>query len=93
MCERTHWLVEASVLIGLHPSFDPSIFPEELAMIHGVWTQYRLERKRRGDVLRALIATAADGLYSAPSQFPPNRVRLARTAQGSSYSKILTIAG
>ncbi|POM77514.1 Hypothetical protein PHPALM_5091, partial [Phytophthora palmivora] len=65
MCERTHWLVEASVLIGLHPSFDPSIFPEELVEIHRVWTQYRLERKRRGDGLRALVATAADGLYSA----------------------------
>ncbi|POM78378.1 Hypothetical protein PHPALM_4095 [Phytophthora palmivora] len=53
------------VLIGLHPSFDPSIFPEELTEIHGVWTQYRLERKRRGDGLRALIATAVYGLYSA----------------------------
>ncbi|POM62385.1 hypothetical protein PHPALM_28466 [Phytophthora palmivora] len=58
MCERTHWLVEASVLIGLHPSFDPSIFPEELAEIHGVWTNI-------GDGLRALIDTAADGLHSA----------------------------
>ncbi|POM58432.1 Hypothetical protein PHPALM_36918 [Phytophthora palmivora] len=65
ICERTHWLVEASVLIGLHPSLDPSIFHEELAEIHGVWTQYRLERKRRVDGLRALIATASDGLYSA----------------------------
>ncbi|POM74239.1 Hypothetical protein PHPALM_8835 [Phytophthora palmivora] len=73
MCERTRWLVEASVLIGLHPSFDPSIFPEELAMIHGVWSQYRLERKRRGDGLRALIATAADGLHSAVTAQPADR--------------------
>ncbi|POM77876.1 Hypothetical protein PHPALM_4673 [Phytophthora palmivora] len=65
MCERTHWLVEASVLIGLHPAFDPSIPPDELIAVYNVWTQYRIERKRRGDALRGLMAAASDELYSA----------------------------
>ncbi|POM80518.1 Hypothetical protein PHPALM_1640 [Phytophthora palmivora] len=65
MCERTHWLVEASVLIGLHPAFDPRIPPDELITVYNVWTQYRIERKRRGDALRGLMAAASDELYSA----------------------------
>ncbi|POM72973.1 Hypothetical protein PHPALM_10228 [Phytophthora palmivora] len=36
MCERTHWLVDASVLIGLHPAFDPSIPPDELIAVYNV---------------------------------------------------------
>ncbi|POM64560.1 Hypothetical protein PHPALM_19892 [Phytophthora palmivora] len=65
MGERTHWLVEASVLIGLHPAFDPIIPPDELIAVYNVWTQYRIERKRRGDALRDLMAEASDELYSA----------------------------
>ncbi|KAG3078386.1 hypothetical protein PI124_g19973 [Phytophthora idaei] len=63
--ERRHWLVESSVLMGLHLDLNPSATPEELTEMFDVWTRYKLARKRRSDVLRSLVVSAYDNLYSA----------------------------
>ncbi|KAG6946080.1 hypothetical protein JG688_00016218 [Phytophthora aleatoria] len=47
--ERRHWLVESSVLMGLHLDLNPSATPEELTEMFDVWTRYKLARKRRSD--------------------------------------------
>ncbi|GMG17010.1 unnamed protein product [Phytophthora fragariaefolia] len=63
--ERTHWDVESSVMMGLHPSQQASRSYEEIADMYAEWFQYKLCRKRRSDALRSLMATISDDLYSA----------------------------
>ncbi|GMF49034.1 unnamed protein product [Phytophthora fragariaefolia] len=63
--ERTHWVVESSVMMGLHPSWQASRSYEEIADMYTEWFRYKLCRKRRSDALRSLMATISDDLYSA----------------------------
>ncbi|KAG3092222.1 hypothetical protein PI125_g17220 [Phytophthora idaei] len=42
--ERRHWLVESSVLMGIHPALNPSATPEELTEMFDVWTPSRRRR-------------------------------------------------
>ncbi|GMF33092.1 unnamed protein product [Phytophthora fragariaefolia] len=63
--ERTHWVVESSVMMGLHPSPQASRPYEEIADMYAEWFQYKLCRKRRSEALRSLMATISDDLYSA----------------------------
>ncbi|GMF39947.1 unnamed protein product [Phytophthora fragariaefolia] len=63
--ERTHWVVEASVMMGLHPSQQASRSYEEIADMYAEWFQYKLCRKRQSDALWSLMATISDDLYSA----------------------------
>ncbi|KAG3166557.1 hypothetical protein PC128_g19678 [Phytophthora cactorum] len=63
--EQRHWLVESSVLMGIHPDLNPSATPEELTEMFELWTRYKLTRKRRSDALRSLVVSAYDNRYSA----------------------------
>ncbi|KAE9169984.1 hypothetical protein PF005_g27739 [Phytophthora fragariae] len=50
--ERMHWVVDSSVILGLHPDLNPGRTPAELALALQLWQQYSHERKRRSDALR-----------------------------------------
>ncbi|KAE9314090.1 hypothetical protein PF008_g19559 [Phytophthora fragariae] len=63
--ERGHWLVESSVMMGLHPAYHEGSTYDEVAELHTIWLQYRLVRKRRSDALRALMTVLTEDLYSA----------------------------
>ncbi|KAE9288365.1 hypothetical protein PF008_g26161 [Phytophthora fragariae] len=63
--ERGHWLVESSVMMGLHPAYHEGLTYDEVAEMHALWVQYRLARKRWSDALRALMSFPTDDLYSA----------------------------
>ncbi|KAE8905055.1 hypothetical protein PF003_g10992 [Phytophthora fragariae] len=63
--ERGHWLVESSVMMGLHPAYHEGSTYDEVAELHALWLQYRLARKRRSDVFRALMTFLTEDLYSA----------------------------
>ncbi|KAE8952681.1 hypothetical protein PR001_g33185, partial [Phytophthora rubi] len=63
--ERGHWLVESSVMMGLHPAYHEGSTYDEVAELHTLWLQYRLARKRRSDALRALMTVLTEDLYSA----------------------------
>ncbi|GMF40592.1 unnamed protein product [Phytophthora fragariaefolia] len=63
--ERTHWVVESGVMMGLHPSQQASHSYEEIADMHVECFQYMLSRKRRSDALRSLMVTVSDDLYLA----------------------------
>ncbi|KAE9303888.1 hypothetical protein PR003_g21893 [Phytophthora rubi] len=63
--ERGHWLVESSVMMGLHPAYHEGSTYDEVAELHALWLQYRLARKRRSDALRALMTFLTEDLYSA----------------------------
>ncbi|KAE9177658.1 hypothetical protein PF004_g25712 [Phytophthora fragariae] len=63
--ERGHWLVESSVMMGLHPAYHEGSTYDEVAELHALWLQYRLVRKRRSDALRALMTFLTEDLYSA----------------------------
>ncbi|KAE8893576.1 hypothetical protein PF001_g16235 [Phytophthora fragariae] len=63
--ERSHWLVESSVMMGLHPAYHDGRTYDEVAEMHALWTQYRPARKRRSDALRALMSFLTDDLSSA----------------------------
>ncbi|KAE8908038.1 hypothetical protein PF010_g22308 [Phytophthora fragariae] len=63
--ERGHWLVESSVMMGLHQAYHEGSTYDEVAELHTFWLQYRLARKRRSDALRALMTVLTEDLYSA----------------------------
>ncbi|KAE9008247.1 hypothetical protein PR001_g16755 [Phytophthora rubi] len=63
--ERSHRLVESSVMMGLHPAYHDGRTYDEVAEMHALWTQYRPARKRRSDALRALMSFLTDDLSSA----------------------------
>ncbi|KAE9271549.1 hypothetical protein PR003_g30476, partial [Phytophthora rubi] len=63
--ERGHWLVDSSVMVGLHPLYHEGSTYDEVAELHTLWLQYRLARKRRSDALRALMTVLTEDLYSA----------------------------
>ncbi|GMF52173.1 unnamed protein product [Phytophthora fragariaefolia] len=63
--ERTHWIVESSVMMGLHPSQQASSSYEGIAEMYTEWSKYKLNRKRRSDALRDLMTTISDNLFSA----------------------------
>ncbi|KAE9080375.1 hypothetical protein PF006_g27328 [Phytophthora fragariae] len=43
--ERMHWIVDSSVILGLHPDLNPGRTPAELALALQLWQQYSHERK------------------------------------------------
>ncbi|GMF57292.1 unnamed protein product [Phytophthora fragariaefolia] len=63
--ERTHWIVESSVMMELHPSQQASSSYEEIAEMYAKWSKYKLNRKRRSDALRGRMTTISDNLFSA----------------------------
>ncbi|KAF4029245.1 hypothetical protein GN244_ATG19049 [Phytophthora infestans] len=66
--ERRHWIVESSVLMGLHPDVNPTVTPAQLAEVYELWMVYKRERKRRSDTLRSLFVAVYDQIYSAVTQ-------------------------
>ena len=49
--ERTHWIIESSVFVGLHPDLNRTRSADELCKIFMMWSNYTTARKRRGDLL------------------------------------------
>ncbi|GMG17276.1 unnamed protein product [Phytophthora fragariaefolia] len=52
-------------MMGLHPSQQASSSYEEIAEMYAEWSKYKLNRKRRSDVLRGLMTSISDNLFSA----------------------------
>ncbi|KAE8972860.1 hypothetical protein PR002_g26378 [Phytophthora rubi] len=63
--ERMHWVVDSSVILGLHPDLNPGRTPAELALPLKLWQQYSHERKRRSDALRPVLNELYGTLYQA----------------------------
>ncbi|EGZ13522.1 hypothetical protein PHYSODRAFT_335275 [Phytophthora sojae] len=63
--ERCHWMVESSVLMGLHPAFHTGLPYHVIAEMYDTWVLYKLARKRRGDALRSLMPILPDDLFTA----------------------------
>ncbi|KAE8988794.1 hypothetical protein PR003_g22909 [Phytophthora rubi] len=63
--ERMHWVVDSSVILGLHPDLNPGRTPAELALALKLWQQYIHERKRRSDALRPVLNELYSTLYQA----------------------------
>ncbi|KAE9293107.1 hypothetical protein PF008_g24887 [Phytophthora fragariae] len=63
--ERMHWVVDSSVILGLHPDLNPGRTPAELALALQLWQQYSHERKRRSDALRPVLNELYGTLYQA----------------------------
>ncbi|GMF48256.1 unnamed protein product [Phytophthora fragariaefolia] len=63
--ERTHWIVESSVMTGLHSSQQACHSYEEIAEMYAEWFKYKLNRKRRSDALRGHMTSVSDDLFSA----------------------------
>ncbi|KAE9275690.1 hypothetical protein PR003_g29261 [Phytophthora rubi] len=63
--ERMHWVVDASVILGLHPDLNLGRTPAELALALKLWQQYSHERKRRSDALRPVLNELYGTLYQA----------------------------
>ncbi|KAE9148693.1 hypothetical protein PF001_g12343 [Phytophthora fragariae] len=63
--ERIHWVVDSSVILGLHPDLNPGRTPAELALALQLWQQYSHERKRRSDALRPVLNELYGTLYQA----------------------------
>ncbi|KAE8882511.1 hypothetical protein PF010_g23801 [Phytophthora fragariae] len=63
--ERMHWVVDSSVILGLHPDLNPGRTPAELALALKLWQQYSHERKRRSDALRPVLNELYGTLYQA----------------------------
>ncbi|KAE8879914.1 hypothetical protein PF010_g19723 [Phytophthora fragariae] len=61
--ERMHWVVDSSVILGLHPDLNPGRTPAELALALKLWQQYSHERKRRSDALRPVLNELYGTLY------------------------------
>ncbi|EGZ10225.1 hypothetical protein PHYSODRAFT_338893, partial [Phytophthora sojae] len=63
--ERCHWMVESSVLMGLHPAFHTGLPYHVIAEMYDTWVLYKLARKRRRDALRSLMTILPDDLFTA----------------------------
>ncbi|EGZ06604.1 hypothetical protein PHYSODRAFT_341850 [Phytophthora sojae] len=63
--ERCHWMVESSVLMGLHPAFHTGLPYHVIAEMYDTWALYKLARKGRGDALRSLMTTLPDDMFTA----------------------------
>ncbi|GMF60233.1 unnamed protein product [Phytophthora fragariaefolia] len=67
--ERMHWLVDSSVVLGLHPDLNPTSSADELALAYQLWQKYSHERKRRSDALRSVLTELYGALYKAVTEF------------------------
>ncbi|GMF35014.1 unnamed protein product [Phytophthora fragariaefolia] len=67
--ERMHWLVDSSVVLGLHPDLNPASSADELALAYQLWQKYSHERKRRSDALRSVLTELYGTLYKAVTEF------------------------
>ncbi|GMF55589.1 unnamed protein product [Phytophthora fragariaefolia] len=67
--ERMHWLVDSSVVLGLHPDLYPTSSADELALAYQLWQKYSHERKRRSDALRSVLTELYGTLYKAVTEF------------------------
>ncbi|GMF43590.1 unnamed protein product [Phytophthora fragariaefolia] len=67
--EHMHWLVDSSVVLGLHPDLNPSSSADELALAYQLWQKYSHERKRRSDALRSVLTELYGTLYEAVTEF------------------------
>ena len=65
--ERTHWIIESSVLVGLHPDCNPIRPASELSDLFTMWSEYATARKRRGDLLRIAVKALDKSLREAIS--------------------------
>ena len=46
MWEQSHWLVDSSGLMGLHPDFDQTRSKAEVRTLFALWPKYSIARKR-----------------------------------------------
>ena len=53
--EKIHWLVESSVLMGIHLNFDPTRSIAEVRKRFAFLSEYYLACKSRSDVLRLVV--------------------------------------
>ncbi|GMF40723.1 unnamed protein product [Phytophthora fragariaefolia] len=60
--ERMHWLVDSSVVLGLHPDLNPTSSAD-------LWQNYSHERKRRSGDLRSVLTELYGTLYKAVTEF------------------------
>ncbi|GMF17644.1 unnamed protein product [Phytophthora fragariaefolia] len=67
--ERMQWIVDSSVVLGLHPDLNPTSSADELALAYQLWQKYRHERKRRSDALRSVFTELYGTLYKAVTEF------------------------
>ncbi|GMF43577.1 unnamed protein product [Phytophthora fragariaefolia] len=67
--ERMHWLVDSSVVLGLHPDLNPTSSADELALVYQLWQKYSHERKRHSDALRSVLTELYGTLYKAVTEF------------------------
>lgn len=65
--ERSHWLVESCVRVGLHPSLNDLIVEDHLAEMFALWKEYQMARNYRSDNLRSFMASMNDEMYNAAS--------------------------
>ena len=70
--ERSHWLVDASVLMGLHSDFDPTRSTAEVCTLFALWSEYSLARKSQSAVLRLLVQTLDKALHEAVTARSPS---------------------
>ncbi|GMF56549.1 unnamed protein product [Phytophthora fragariaefolia] len=67
--ERMHWLVNASIVLGLHPDLNPTSSADELALAYQLWQKNSHERKRRIDAPRSVLTELYGTLYKAVTEF------------------------
>ena len=67
MWERTHWIVDSSVMLGLHPSQNPGVDIHDLDNALALWFDYSRERKRRADAIRPVLKDWYSTLFEAAS--------------------------
>uniref|UniRef100_M4BEL6 Uncharacterized protein n=1 Tax=Hyaloperonospora arabidopsidis (strain Emoy2) TaxID=559515 RepID=M4BEL6_HYAAE len=70
--ERSHLLVDSSVLMGLHPDFAPTCLTDEVRTFFALWSEYSLARKLQSDVLRLLVKTLDKSLHEAVTTILPS---------------------
>lgn len=63
--ERNHWLVESSVLMGMHPDFNSTRSATDVSNLFALWSEYSTARKHREDLLRLSINSLNRVLHEA----------------------------
>ena len=64
---RSDWIVESSVLMGMHPDFDSTWSTVDVGTLFAVWSEYSAARKRGGDLLQMAVKSLKRILNEAVS--------------------------
>ena len=70
--ERSHWLVESSVLMRMHPDFDSTRSTADVGMLFALCSEYFVSRKRHRYLLRLEIKSLNRVLNEAVSTRMPD---------------------